>query len=372
MRVMVFGLRALLAQGGVEAHVRDIVTAIAANYPDICHFEIIERRRYARPLPQQVAGIVTTPLWSPGSAGAETIVHSLFAVLYAGIKRPDIVHIHAIGPSLVAPLARLLGLRVVCTHHGEDYRREKWGRFARNMLQLGERCAAVSAHALIAIAPGLAGRLSHRYGRQFHYIPNAARVIPMVSDETVLAEWGLSSGRYILNVGRLVPEKRQLDLVAAFRALAPGHDYKLVLVGGSDTNSSYPARVAEAAAGDPRIVITGQQPRAVLDALYRHAGLFVLPSSHEGLPIALLEAMSCNLPILVSDIEPLTDLGLPPDCYIPLGSVADLTTRLADHLAGPRDPVDWSAFLRPFHLDAVAARTLEVYQRAARRSGRDR
>mgnify|MGYP001163094267 CR=1 FL=1 len=39
-----------------------------------------------------------------------------------------------------------------------------------------------------------------------------------------------------------------------------------------------------------------------LAQLYTYARIFVLPSTHEGLPIALLEAMSYNCPVLASDI----------------------------------------------------------------------
>jgi hypothetical protein len=49
-----------------------------------------------------------------------------------------VLHIQAIGPALMAPLARLLGLHVVVTHHGPDYEREKWGRLARMALRAGE------------------------------------------------------------------------------------------------------------------------------------------------------------------------------------------------------------------------------------------
>jgi glycosyltransferase involved in cell wall biosynthesis len=48
--------------------------------------------------------------------------------------------------------------------------------------------------------------------------------------------------------------------------------------------------------------MSGFQKWESLSELYSNAGLFVLPSYHEGLPIVALEAMSYNLPILLSDI----------------------------------------------------------------------
>lgn len=50
--------------------------------------------------------------------------------MHAKIKA-DIVHIHAVGPALMTPLVRLLGMKAVITHHGPDYDRDKWGKFAK-------------------------------------------------------------------------------------------------------------------------------------------------------------------------------------------------------------------------------------------------
>ena len=73
------------------------------------------------------------------------------------VRRPDILHIQAIGPAIMTPLARLFGLNVVVTHHGPDYDRQKWGFFAKLVLRIGEyfgmRCAneriAISKESLI-------------------------------------------------------------------------------------------------------------------------------------------------------------------------------------------------------------------------------
>ncbi len=53
---------------------------------------------------------------------------------------------------------------------------------------------------------------------------------------------------------------------------------------------------------EDRIVFTGWQPRQALPQLYREANLFILPSRHEGMPNALLEAMSSGLPAIASRI----------------------------------------------------------------------
>src|SRR3546814_4884377 len=76
-------------------------------------------------------GIALAPLTSLRSKSLEAIVATFIAILYAWIRGAQIIHIHAIGPALLCPLARILGLHVIVTHHGADYERAKWGAFAK-------------------------------------------------------------------------------------------------------------------------------------------------------------------------------------------------------------------------------------------------
>src|SRR5690606_12997030 len=128
IRVMVLGLRGLVrVEGGIETHARKLYPLLARMG---CRGEVLQRSPYypksARPRSRH--GVRLRYLWSPVRPGLETAVHTFLGVLYAAVTRPDILHLHAIGPGFLAPLARALGLRVVVTHHAEDYRREKWGR----------------------------------------------------------------------------------------------------------------------------------------------------------------------------------------------------------------------------------------------------
>ncbi len=75
------------------------------------------------------------------------------------------MHIHAVGPALLVPVAKMLGLKVVMTNHGPDYEREKWGKAAKAMLRLGERLGAKYADAVIVISEHIRRRLAERYGR---------------------------------------------------------------------------------------------------------------------------------------------------------------------------------------------------------------
>jgi glycosyltransferase involved in cell wall biosynthesis len=75
--------------------------------------------------------------------------------------------------------------------------------------------------------------------------------------------------------------------------------------------------------------MAGFQGGESLRQLYAHAGLFVLPSSHEGLPIVLLEALSYGLPVLVSDIPSNLEVVSDPTQVFRLGDIQELSTKIA-------------------------------------------
>src|SRR5690606_28412629 len=125
-RVTMLGLRGIPdVQGGVERHVEILGSELSRLGWQVT---VIGRRQYLEKRSTATwNGIEVVPLWSPRKMALEAAIHTLLGVLYAAVHRPDILHIHAIGPSLMVPLARSLGLRVVVTHHGFDYERQKWG-----------------------------------------------------------------------------------------------------------------------------------------------------------------------------------------------------------------------------------------------------
>src|ERR1700761_2105786 len=134
---MVLGIRGIPSiQGGVETHAEQLYERL--SHMD-CDVEVLVRTPFVPATRTSFGSIRLRRIWSPKSTGFEALVHSFLGVMYAAVVRPDVLHIHAIGPAIVTPIARLLGLRVVVTNHGPDYDRDKWGSFARLVLRTGER-----------------------------------------------------------------------------------------------------------------------------------------------------------------------------------------------------------------------------------------
>lgn len=359
---MVLGIRGIPnIEGGIETHAEHLYPRLASMG---CDVTILVRSAFMPKDTESFGAIRLKHLWAPRTPGLEAFLHSLLGVTYAAFMRPDILHIHAIGPMLVTPIARLLGLKVVVTHHGPDYDRDKWGALARRTLRIGERLGMHWSNARIAISQVIHDHIHAKYKRDSVVIPNGVVTHEPETGLEHVANLGLQPGRYFLQVARMVPEKRQLDLITAYLGTLPT-DWKLAIVGrlGTDTYSN----AVIAAARAEGIVLTGFLTGTALRQIYTHAGAFVLPSSHEGLPIAMLEALSYGLPVLASNIPSNVAVGLNADAYFPLGNLTALTNsmrHLSMHPLDARSRLErrqWVA-LR-YDWDNVAERTLATFAR---------
>jgi len=360
--ICVTGLRGFPhVMGGIESHCEELLPRIKALWPD--HRSVVLGR--APYLPEAVnehRGVEIVGIPCPRQQHLEAIVSTFLAVLSARKRGADLIHIHAIGPGLLAPFARLLGLKVIVTHHGTDYHRAKWGKVARTALRSGEWLALNFAHRVIAVSPSLATQLKRQFparAQTISYIPNGTSDLPGDADpDLVLERIGVERGKFLLAVARLVPEKGLHDLIEAFEA--SGSSAKLVIAGATDHESDY-ARALLERAGD-RVIFAGVQSRATLKCLYENTALFVMPSYHEGLPIAALEAASCGAPMLLSDIPANLDIALDARNYFPVGDVAALTERLDADCADFQ--IDRDTVRARFSWDKAAEDTLAVYRSA--------
>src|SRR3990172_5535554 len=99
IRVMVLGLRGFPdVQGGVETHAEQLYPLLARQD---CQVDVIVRFPYMRRDQHSWNGVTFHRLWAPRFTGLEAFVHSFLGVLYAAVKRPDVLHIHAIGPAIM-------------------------------------------------------------------------------------------------------------------------------------------------------------------------------------------------------------------------------------------------------------------------------
>lgn len=363
MKIVVLGLRGFPnIQGGVETHCEQLYTRVAARGHEVI---VIGRKPYMPKPIDTWKGVRLIWMRCPRSTFLEAIVHTFIGTFVAFFLRPDLLHIHAIGPSLLVPMARLLGMTVVTTNHGPDYDRQKWGRASKAILKIGERLGSKGSHRVIAISQPIADHLRKAFNCEATVIPNGVVVRAPAIEHDAVDGLGLTRGHYVIAVGRLVPEKGFHDLVDAF-VQADLKDWKLIVIGRADHENAYSLGLGNKARGVSSIVMAGFLSGEPLHQFYSHAGVFVLPSYHEGLPIVLLEAMGYGLPVVVSDIPANRQAGLPDESFFEPGDVARLSARLQAivvDLPTPAQRRERIEMIRArFDWDTITAKTIEVYE----------
>jgi len=365
IKVAVLGTRGIPdVQGGIETHCQHLFPRLAQK-----GFQIIlyARKGYVKSdKPYEYQGVQIRPLGCSHKACFESVTHTLRVFFDVLRERPDIIHIHAIGPAVFAPLFRLTGAKVIYTHHGQDYMRAKWGRFAKFTLRLGERLGTAFSHRIIVISSYIQNLLKNTYKtNRTVLIRNGVEVRTNApkDEEATLQRFGLEAQKYILACGRFVEEKGFHDLIAAYEKLPASlrNEYKLVIAGRPDHKSAYAQRLVELAK-KANVVLTGFICGDVLCAVQRNAKLFCIPSYHEGLPIALLEALSYNLDVVASDIPANVEVPLPKDCFAKVGDVESLSQMIASHLE-KKTKVDFLPIVHEYYdWDKIAEQTASVYK----------
>jgi glycosyltransferase involved in cell wall biosynthesis len=295
LRIAMVGLRAPGAEGGVESAVAELAPRLARRGHAVT---VYCRGRYNPHGDAIVEGVRLVDAPTVYGRTTEAFVHTGLAAPRAALRH-DVVHLHACGPALFTPLVRALGRPAVVTLHGLDWEREKWGGTARAVLRSGAGAAGASASAVIAVSEALRAWAAPRFRAPVHHVPNGV-------SEHVPAAWdgaafpALSPGRYLLFLGRIVPEK---GLDTLLRAAAQARlDVPIVITGGAAYTDAYAARLRREAPAN--VIFTGPRFGAEKRMLLTHARGFVFPSHVEGLPIALLEAMAAGLPVAASSIAP--------------------------------------------------------------------
>jgi glycosyltransferase involved in cell wall biosynthesis len=364
LRIAMIGLRGVPATyGGVERAVEELTAHLAARGHDIT---VYARAAYSEPGRTTHRGVKIKRLPQINTKHLEAASHTALALVHAlASRRFDVIHLHATGPGAMSAVPRLARVPVVVTIQGLDWRREKWGWGARAALRLASSLAVKAPNRAIVVSRELERYYRDELDVTTSYIPNGVDSEPAPVAETML---GLESDAYVLFLGRLVPEKHVHTLLRAYRRV-PG-SVPLVIAGPGSHSPEYVEDLARLAGEDDRVRMLGPRYGEEKAWLLHNAAAFVQPSSIEGLPIALLEALAAGCYPVVSSIpenlEPVTVDGAQLGASFPVGDEGALSEvlqavlertdrratgeRLSRHV---RREYDWSV---------IAARTEEVYR----------
>ncbi|MDD2758197.1 MAG: glycosyltransferase family 4 protein [Patescibacteria group bacterium] len=306
MKIIFIGQKGIPAvYGGIERHVEELAAELVKQGHEVFAYA---RKWYTPDTLKEHRGIKILYAPTIRTKHLDAIAHTFTATIHALFQKPDVIHYHGVGPSLLSWIPRLFApkIKVIATFHCIDRYHQKWGLFARIMLALGEKAACVFPHQTIGVSKVIQKYCLNEFNKNTVHNPNGVTIEDNPGAKS-LAKWNLTPGKYLLMVSRLVKHKGAHYLIDAWQSARRDYpeltrDYQLVIVGGSSFTDDYVKYLRQLAGHDQTVIFTDWQNGEALNALYANCTMLVHPSENEGLPITVLQAMGFGRPALVSDI----------------------------------------------------------------------
>jgi glycosyltransferase involved in cell wall biosynthesis len=314
VNIALIGTRGIPASySGFETCVENLGARLAARGHSVTVYNRAHHISYREPSYKgmrlvRVRGVATKHL--------DTITHTTLSMLHALTQRYDGMFVFIAGNAPLCLIPRLFShARVVLNVDGLDWKRKKWGGVARGYLRWSEQIAHRLAHVVVTDSRRVQEYYHREYRCETMFIPYGADV-PARPPGDVLRRFGLESRKYVLFVGRLVPENCAHHLIEAWPDIQAraGADMKCVIVGDAPYAASYIESLKVRARSNPSIVFTGYQFGDVYAELTSNALLFAETSEVGGTHPALVEAMSLGNCVVVNDtaenVETIGDAGV--------------------------------------------------------------
>ena len=297
MRIAMLGTRGIpAAYSGFETaveHLAERFSALGHEVTVYCRTHMTDRR-------STHAGARLVHLPTIRSKHLDTLAHTMLSTAHLAVReRPDVAIYFIAGNAPAAPLARLAGIPAILQIDGLDSERAKWSRPARAYLRWAERLAPAAATIAVTDSEAVADAYERRNGRRIAAIPYGAE-LPDPGDAGWCRRLGVEPGRFLLFVGRLVPENNAHLLVEAHRRL--GTDWPLVVVGDAPYADDYIAGL-KAAAG-PGVIFPGYVFGDGYGELVHRCGVMCAPTEVGGTHPVIVEGMAAGAALVVSDHGP--------------------------------------------------------------------
>jgi glycosyltransferase involved in cell wall biosynthesis len=262
-----------------------------------------------------------------------------------GAGRFDVVHTHSAKAGILGRVAAALRRVPIVAHtsHGTVLAEKLSGR-RRAVYWSAERLATSLTHKLFAVSETERGVLERSLGAPGHSI----RVMTLVPRyiRAITARWSPTLGcpSDLVAIGNLYSTKGYDVLLQSVKQLSDRHpDIRLTIYGEGPARSALEAQAARLEIGE-RVAFAGHTSDA--PARLASAGIFVMPSRKEGLPLALLEAMATAVPIVATNVGAIGEAIGPDVALARAEDPSDLAEKMELLLGSDRARVSAAASAR--------------------------
>jgi L-malate glycosyltransferase len=287
--------------------------------------------------------------------------------------KPDIIHVHVAWPAalVVLPMAKELGCPIIVTEHWSGYLPED-GNYRGFFLKHYTKNLVSKAHAVTVVSEKMKTAMNlHGLAGEFHQLPNAAdtsvfRNEPLEKkDETFR----------FLHVSMLVDREKNISgMLKAFAQASGQSAFELTIVGDGPERKNHEQTAKELRIQDKVHFVGLKSPAEIAELMNSHDALLMF-SNFEGMPVTIIEAQCCGMPVLATNTGAIREmLTNPKDIMVNPGDVTQLSkamllmkNSLAEEREIPsiRKAISEKAHLR-YSYEAVADNLNSIYQQVAR------
>jgi len=288
---------------------------------------------------------------------------------------PDIVHSFLIPPSFWGALS-LSTLRK--SDRPLFVASERSSRVATNLVQrIVQSFSYQRADAITVNAQSVAHLIDARLGiprERIHYIPNGIDLRAWDAAQQLDSTLHFDPDRFHIGlVGRMGQEKNHLLLLRALSRIAPDvlSRWKVWFIGNLSTRDTRRAEIErEIHRRDLSNIVEILPPQQRIAAVLRKLDALVLPSTYEGFPNVVLEAMASGIPVLATEVGDVPNLidDAKNGFIVPPGDEIALSEKLLRlHRLGVEERRAMGAVGRRiveerFQLEPIAAQYWHLYQ----------
>jgi glycosyltransferase involved in cell wall biosynthesis len=309
MKVAMIGTRGVPASySGFETCVEQVGKRLAARGHEVIVY--CRRGRTGPATSNLYLGMERVTLPAIRTKGLETLSHTLVSSAHAIVaERPDAAIVFGVGNAIFCRILHWGRIPSVINVDGADWARKKWGLIGRRFLHWSERVSTRAADAVIADSHAVNAYYQREYQASGVFIPYGAEV-PSEAGTATLAKFGLEPRRYLLAVGRFVPENGFHRLIKAYREIEPAMPF--VVVGDAPYSEDYKRSLK--AMAPPGVIFTGYQFGSAYHELSRHAYAFLFAAEVGGTHPVLVEQLAHGNCVLArwteSNAEVMDDAGI--------------------------------------------------------------
>ncbi len=315
-----------------------------------------------------------------GAAGGAWAFARAWAILAwtCLLRRTSLVHAHmttrgsVVRKCLLCGTANLFGTPTVIHQHGADF--HDYFRRQPRPFQHVIRAVLNRAGAVVVLGESWRDFLVREVGVERGRVRVIVNGVPRPTAPPERHRAADDEPR-ILFLGRLGERKGVPELVAALgRDRVRARPWHAVLAGDGDI-VRYRRQVAEAGLSE-RVDVLGWQDRHSTATLLRQADILALPSHHEAMPVAILEALSHGVAVVATPVGAIPEfLGHGREALlVPPGDVDSLSDALLTLLEEPATRSELAeaghrTFLARFEIGTVARKLLALYREVGRFAG---